>query len=1094
MKQAININFAQGLDTKTDPYQVQAGKFLELNNSIFLNGGRLTKRNGFSALTPLPSTSASFLTTFQGALTAIDSKLYALSSSANEWVNQGTIEPVGLSVTTLIRNNTNQSWADSAISPNGLVCTVYTDQNPSSLSTPIYKYVIADSSTGQNVVQPTTITNANVTYGTPRVFVLGSYFIIVYTSEVVSTYHLQYFTISWSNPSSVGNPTDISTSYIPATNVSFDAIVYSNYLYIAWNGASSSGLKMASLSETLILSAAINPDATHMAVFIAITVDPTTSIIYVSYQAGGSSIIYIVEINTNLTVLLSFVPLTGAVTIANLTMNATNGLCTVFYEIGNNYSYDSAIPSHYINYVTIKNDNPFTTYSVFINNTSDLVCQTNIPAASSGSTIVDSTTPSRITTGTTFDSNGSPLIILSTNTNSASASSPGDLLSMVRISIPTTLIRSVGLASKAFIMNGTIYFLVAYQSPYQPTYFLCSGSGQLIAKLAYENGGGYLTTGLPSVSIVGDNASVPYLYKDLIQAVNKGTNLAAGTQVNGIYSQTGINLAVFNMGSPTILSAEIGNNLNINGGFLWGYDGYAVTEQGFHLFPDSVEVAGSVTSGSMTAQQYFYQVTYEWTDNQGNAFRSAPSIPVTVTLTSDTSVTVNVPTLRLTYKTANPVKIVIYRWSTAQQSYYQVTSLSTPILNSTTTDSITYTDSASDATILGNNLLYTSGGVVEDIGGPSFSSVFLFDDRLWGITSEDPNLLWYSKQVIEATPVEMSDLFTIYVAPTIGAQGSTGPLKAAAAMDDKLCLFSATGIKYINGTGPDNTGANSAYSPVTFITSTVGCSNQNSIVFMPQGLMFEFASEAGNQIWLLGRDLATQYIGAAVQGLTKNATILSAVNIPGTNQVRFTLSTGVTLMYDFYFQQWGTFTGIPAISSTIYQGLHTYLNSNGFVSQESEGQYLDNSNPVLMSFTTGWFNLAGLQGYQRAYMFYLLGTYYTPFILACSIAYDYASGPQSFVTIAPTNFSPTYGGAESNGQITTYGNDSPYGGASNVINERVFLKKQRCISIQLSVQEVYNAAFGVAAGQGLSLSGINMVVDLKKGFHPRSASNSTAAS
>ena len=36
-------------------------------------------------------------------------------------------------------------------------------------------------------------------------------------------------------------------------------------------------------------------------------------------------------------------------------------------------------------------------------------------------------------------------------------------------------------------------------------------------------------------------------------------------------------------------------------------------------------------TGPQTAQQYYYQVTYEWQDNQGNQYRSAPSIPVTAT-------------------------------------------------------------------------------------------------------------------------------------------------------------------------------------------------------------------------------------------------------------------------------------------------------------------------------------------------------------------------------------------------------------------------------------------------------------------------------
>ena len=136
-------------------------------------------------------------------------------------------------------------------------------------------------------------------------------------------------------------------------------------------------------------------------------------------------------------------------------------------------------------------------------------------------------------------------------------------------------------------------------------------------------------------------------------------------------------------------------------------------------------------------------------------------------------------------------------------------------------------------------------------------------------------------------------------------------------------------------------------------------------MFQPQGLMFQ--SDKG--IWLLGRDLSTQYIGAPVEAYNDN-TVVAAINVPGTNQVRFTLDNGITLMYDYYVGQWATFNNIPAISSTLYQSLHTYINANGQVFQENEGSYLDGSKPVLMSFQTSWIHLAGVQGYERFYPFY----------------------------------------------------------------------------------------------------------------------------
>jgi hypothetical protein len=69
----------------------------------------------------------------------------------------------------------------------------------------------------------------------------------------------------------------------------------------------------------------------------------------------------------------------------------------------------------------------------------------------------------------------------------------------------------------------------------------------------------------------------------------------------------------------------------------------------------------------------------------------------------------------------------------------------------------------------------------------------------------------------------------------------------------------------------------------------------------------------------------------------------------------------------------GNFTGISSLSSTIYQGLHTFIDEFGRVGQENIGSYLDFSNPVLMSYKTNWFALGGIQGYQRAYFLFLSG-------------------------------------------------------------------------------------------------------------------------
>lgn len=299
-------------------------------------------------------------------------------------------------------------------------------------------------------------------------------------------------------------------------------------------------------------------------------------------------------------------------------------------------------------------------------------------------------------------------------------------------------------------------------------------------------------------------------------------------------------------------------------------------------------------------------------------------------------------------------------------------------------------------------------------------------------------------------------------------------------MDDKLIIFKRDALYYITGTGPDNTGAQNDFSEPNYITSTAGCTNQQSIVFTPQGLMFQ--SDKG--IWLLGRDLSTSYIGAAVERYN-NDTVVSAVNVPGTNQVRFTLDNGITLMYDYFFGQWGTFEGIPGISSTLYQNLHTYVNDLGAVYQETPGLYLDGTNPVVMRFKTGFMSLAGLQGFERAYWFYLLGTYITPHKLSVGVAYDYSQSISQVSVISPDNYTPVYGSEDG-----PYGSGDPYGGAPNVEQWRVFFQVQKCQSFQVTVSEVFDSSYGTIAGAGLTLSGLNLVVGTKKGYTPLKASRS----
>lgn len=995
-KQPVNINFAQGLDQKSDPFQLPIGKFQALQNSVFNKAGGLTKRNGFGLVTTLPNTLQTTLTTLNDNLLATGSNLYAYSQDTNQWGNQGTIQPVSLETLPLIRVSTSQTSPDAATA-SGLTCLAYVDNS-------VAYYQVSDAVTGQQIVSRQSLgSNSNI----PRVFILGQYFVVTFIRTIAGTPTLQYVAMPILMPSS---PTVATTldSVVVSNSTGYDGVVANNNLYVSW-AASGTTIKIKLLNSTLQQSSAVTISG-HTADLISLSADVagSTPVIWVSFWDAGTTNGFTSAWDLNITPVLAVTQIVTGAVLDRLTSYANNQVMTLFYETNNFYGYDGSLQSDFVSKRTITQAGSLGTASV--------------------------------------------------------------------------VLRSVGIASKPFVLNSTIYMLAAFgdTNTNQPTYFLIDSSGNIYLRLAATNGGGYPATQVvPSVTLYDGSYTVPYTIKDFLASVNKTTPTPAGN-VSSIYTQTGVNLAKLQI-NQVQYTAEIADALHLTGGQLWEYDGVKPVEHGFQVYPENIEVTTATGAGSLAAGTYYYQFVYEWTDNAGKLHRSSPSLPVSqVTTTASSTNTVKVPTLRLTYKTSpNPVRIVGYRWSVAQQVYYQFTSLTAPTLNDTTSDFVTITDTKSDSQILGQTLLYTTGGVVENIAAPASVASCLFKNRLILIDAEDRNLLWYSKQVIEAVPVEMSDLFTIYIAPTTGAQGSTGAASALSAMDDKLIIFKSDAIYYITGSGPDITGSNNDFSDPIYVTSSVGCTNPNSIVLMPEGIMFQ--SDKG--IWLLGRDMSTSYIGSPVEDYTLTV-VKSAAVIPGTNQVRFILDSGITLMYDYYFKQWGTFSTLSAITSTLYQAKHTYLNTYGQVFQETPGAYLDGSTPVVLSFTTSWINIAGLQGYERFYYLNLLGTYFTPFKLNVQIAYNYATNARQSVTVTPTNYTPNWGGD------SVWGASTPWGGTSNVFSARVFPEQQKCQSFQLQISEIYDPSIGVASGQGLSLSGLLVTAGIKKGARTQSAAKS----
>ena len=625
---------------------------------------------------------------------------------------------------------------------------------------------------------------------------------------------------------------------------------------------------------------------------------------------------------------------------------------------------------------------------------------------------------------------------------------------------PTIVRRSVNLCGKAFQVNGVNHILTVHSSTLQSTLFVLRDSGYVVSRLF-------------SGTAIGPD----FFAFGVLRDINKiSPSVFSFAEAHKGPTGQGFSVGLVSLDfSDNSASAEIGNNLHIGSGTLNMYDGNSVVEHGFHLFPE--DVTATVTGPNTgSTHSYQYSLLYSWVDAQGQTHSSAPSVPITKTtvnaistVSADTAVTLTIPTLRLSNKQI--IGIQIYRTIDNGTVFYNVNE--SFIANDATADTISYTDNSTDAEIQGLRQLYTTGGVVENIGPDAIGFMTIFQNRLVATDALNPLQIWYSKQVEVGGPVEFSDFFTIQVDPR------GGPITALSTLDDKLIIYKRNSIFFMVGQGPDSAGGNNDFSRPQELTTDNGCINQNSIVVTPNGLMYQ--STKG--IYLLNRSLQVQYIGADVE--TYNSyTIVSADLIPNTNQVRFTTTAGLVLVFDYYYGQWSVFTGINAVDTCLFNDKFTYIQSDGAFLQETPGLFSDNGNYIRLKLSTAWIQMAGLQGFQRARRLMLLGDYIAPHKLLSSIAYDFnPNNTQDSIIDAGDLL-----GNIKYGEDTPYGNESQYGGEYPLYQWRIHLVRQKCQAIQLTLQDMPES--DGATTEGMSLSAIALEIGVKRGLNKLPATRS----
>jgi len=507
----------------------------------------------------------------------------------------------------------------------------------------------------------------------------------------------------------------------------------------------------------------------------------------------------------------------------------------------------------------------------------------------------------------------------------------------------------------------------------------------------------------------------------------------------------------------------ITSTVSVTGTFAAGFEITYDNSMGDIVGPTATSsLLSPLSGGFMSDGNYAYVAVYAWTDNAGRTHRSAPTLtPLTVVLSgggSTQTVTLNVPTLRVTEK--ENVSIEIYRTENDGSTYYKATDDLDPLLNDKTVDSVPFTDTLSDANLISQEILYTTGGVLENIPPGAVHQITVFNGERIAYLDEERSRVRFSKITDEGGPVEYSDGIYRDVDPT------AGELTAIRAMQEKLMIFSADGCFQISGEGPLNTGQQDTFTKPEILSTDVGCIQPDSLVLTPNGLMFK--SRKG--IWNLGAGGLT-YIGAMVE-LYNPQTVTSGVVVGELNQVRFTLSETRSLVYNYNLARWATFENAGGISAVTIGNDYYYLREDGALYKENRTSFGDASSPIRFKIETGWLSLVALQGIQRAYHAMLLGDFKSNHRLRVRVAYDFNETWVHEVIISPADFLST--GAY--GDDSPYGTESPYGGNGVAYQPRINFKKQKCQAMKLSIEDVQDEI-----GEGLSLSAITLRVGAKEG-------------
>jgi hypothetical protein len=513
--------------------------------------------------------------------------------------------------------------------------------------------------------------------------------------------------------------------------------------------------------------------------------------------------------------------------------------------------------------------------------------------------------------------------------------------------------RSCGLGSRVFKVGSNYYITAAYESPLQSSFFILDATSTstpppVIAKALYGRGGGLCKRQCVLGGAAAQSSTVAAIPVLAMSYVTAGTGALNASAL----------LRLDTSGSGLSAAKRVGENLHLPGGIVRSYDSAQSVEAGFHLFPEQPTLAA--IAGGFTGT-FKAVVVYQWLDARGQKHVSAPSTPGSITLAAQ-GCTVTGANLRVGDRPIFPggtgnILADVYRTTNGGSTYYKDTTASIQI--APTADTFTFNFNFSDAAIVSNEQLYTTGGVLPHIPLPPARLLETWRGRLFLAGTDRSSELWVSNEFQTGEAVSVSDALVIVV------ETETGAITALAEMDDRLIIFKRNAIYVLAGQGPARNGDGQFDQPARISTS-IGAIGPEGITKTSDGLIFK--STRGRYLLPIGGGQPIRL--SKLEGFD-SYTDQGGCTIDDLEQTRIVTSNGTTLVCHTGLKDeqglgsWTVFTGQAAVDCMIWNGKWSYLASDGTVREEVAAQFQDDGVSYTAKWRSAWVNLAGIFGRAR---------------------------------------------------------------------------------------------------------------------------------